>query len=160
MSDHNPNGDDDWDNPMHRIGYGRGDDNADGLKHGRRNDDSNMGHESVPYKPRVTQAYSMIDPNRIINVGESKVEPTVPMHAVEILSVKDIVHRLVERNLQAWKALPEKIRDAMMERPQNFQLIPTKNPKADDFDYSIGYSGTVWRYHPTALVWMIADIIQ
>ena len=140
MSDHDPNGDDDWDNPMHRIGYGRGDD--------------------AQPKPRVTQPYSMIDPNRIINVGEKKVEPTVPMYAVEILSIKDIVHRLVERNLQAWKALPEKIRDAMMERPQDFQLIPTKNPKADDFDYCIGYSGTVWRYHPTALVWVINDIMR
>lgn len=125
-----------------------------------RNDDSNMGHESVPHKTRVTQAYSFIDPQRIVNVGESKVEPTVPMYAVEILTVKDIVHRLVERNLQAWKALPEKIRDAMMEQPQDFQLIPAKNPQVGDFDYNILYSGTVWRYHSTALVWVIADLIR
>jgi hypothetical protein len=87
-------------------------------------------------------------------------EPTQPMEAVEILSVKDIVHRLIERNLQAWKAIPEKIRDAMMDRPQNFQLVPTKNLKGDDFDYSILYNGTVWRYHPTALVWVISDIVR
>lgn len=124
-------------NPMHQIGYGRGDDAS-----------------PVQHKPRVTQAYSFV------NTGERRVDPTVPMHAVEILTVKDIVHRLVERNLQAWKALPEKIRDAMMEHPQNFQLIGNKNPKGEDFDYNIVYSGTVWRYHPTALVWVIADIIQ
>lgn len=163
MSDHDPNGDDDWDNPMHRIGYGRGDDNADGLKHGRRNDDSNMGHESVPYKPRATQPYSMIDPNRIVNVGASTVEPTVPMHAVEILSVKDIVHRLIERNLQAWKALPEKIRDAMMERPQEFQLIGNKEyngTSKENFDYDILYNGTVWRYNGAGVNWVIANIVR
>ncbi len=110
--------------------------------------------------PRKTQAYSFVDPQRIVNVGASTVEPTIPMQAVELLTVKDIVHRLVERNLQAWKALPEKIRDAMMEHPQNFQLIPAKNPQVGDFDYSIVYSGTVWRYHATALVWVISDIIQ
>ena len=87
-------------------------------------------------------------------------EPTVPMHAVEILTVKDIVHRLIERNLQAWKALPEKIRDAMMERPQEFHLIPTKNPKEGDFDYSILYNGTVWRYHALHINWVISDIVR
>lgn len=154
MSDHDPNGDDDWANPMTRIGHGRGDDYQDGLKHGRRNDDSNMGHESVSVKPRVTQAYSFV------NTGDHRVEPTVPMHAVETLTVKDIVHRLIERNLQAWKALPEKIRDAMMERPQDFQLIPAKTAKDSDFDYSILYNGTVWRYHNTQLNWIIVDIIR
>lgn len=128
-------------NPMHKIGYGRGDDNT------------------VP-QSRKTQAYSFINPQRVVNVGEKKMDPTVPMQAVENLTIKEIVHRLIERNLQAWKALPEKIRDAMMERPQEFQLIPTKNPKADDFDYSILYNGTVWRYHPTQLSWIIADIVR
>ncbi len=119
---------DDDSNPMHRIGHGRGDDHV------------------------------QIMPARVVNVGERKVEPTVPMHAVEVLTVKDIVHRLIERNLQAWKALPEKIRDAMMERPQEFHLIPTKNPKAEDFDYSILYNGTIWRYHALHISWVIADI--
>jgi len=131
MSDHDPNGDEDfYDNPLHRIGYGRGDDHVE------------------------------IMPARVINVGEKKMEPTVPMHAVEILTVKDIVHRLIERNLQAWKALPEKIRDAMMERPQEFHLIPTKNPKEGDFDYSILYNGTVWRYHALHINWVISDIVR
>ena len=146
MSDHDPNGDDDFlKKPMSRIGYGRGDD---------------VANQPIQYKPRMTQAYSMIDPQRVVNVGEKTVDPTIPMHAVENLTIKDIVHRLIERNLQAWKALPEKIRDAMMERPQEFQLIPTKSPKESDFDYSILYNGTVWRYHPTQLNWIIADIVR
>lgn len=150
MSDHDPNGDDDWANPMHRIGHGRG-------------DDSNMGHESVPNKPRVTQPYSVIDPNRIVNVGGSKVDPTVPMHAVETLTIKDIVHRLIERNLQAWKALPEKIRDAMMERPQDFQLVGSKDFNSslkEGFDYDIMYNGTVWRYNSVGVNWVIANIVR
>lgn len=131
-------GDDDS-NPMHAFGHGRGDD----------------------YKPRRTQAYSFVDPQRIVNVGESKVEPTQPMEAVpEIMSVKDVVHRLVERNLQAWKALPEKIRDRMLESPQDFQLVPAKRVKDSDFDWAILYNGTVWHYHTTAVVWMIHDILR
>lgn len=117
-------------------------------------DDFRGGH------PRVTQAYSFVNPQRIVNVGESKViEPTVPMEAVEILTVKDIMHRLVERNLQAWKALPESVRDRMLDRPQDFQLIANETRKEGDFDYNIVYSGTVWRYHNTALVWMIHKLL-
>lgn len=117
------------DNPMHRIGYGRGDDH-----------------------------HVQIMPARVINVGEHKVEPTIPMEAVEIISVKDIVHRLVERNLQAWRALPEKIRDRMLERPQDFQLVPAKERKDGDFDWDILYSGTVWHYSGAKVAWLIQDI--
>lgn len=131
-------GDDDS-NPMHAFGHGRGDD--------------------VP-KPRRTAAYSFVDPQRIVNVGDSKLEPTQPMEAVEMTTVKDIIHRLVERNLQAWKALPEKIRDKMLERPQDFQLIGNKSAKSGDFDYDILHNGTVWRYHNTAVVWVIQDILR
>lgn len=138
MSDHDPNGDDDFltrgphyhdddSNPQSRLGYGRGDDH------------------------RV-----QIMPIRMI--GEKKVEPTVPMEAVELLSVKDIIHRLVERNLQAWRALPEKVRDRMLERPQDFQLIPAKDRKEGDFDWDILYAGTVWHYHGSKLVWLLQDI--
>lgn len=136
----------DSDNPLHHIGYGRGDDVA--------------SRPPPPPRPRMTQAYSFINPDKIVNVGDDTVDPTIPMHTVENLTVKDLVHRLIERNLQAWKALPEKIRDAMMERPQEFQLIPTKLPKEGDFDYSILYNGTIWRYHPTQLSWNIFDIVR
>lgn len=135
--------DDDDDNPMHRIGYGRGDDYA-----------------PLPPKPRVTQAYSFVEPKKIINVGGNVVDPTVPMEAVEILTVKDIMHRLVERNLQAWKALPESVRDRMLDSPQDFQLISNDARKEGDFDYNIVYSGTVWRYHNTALVWTIHKLLR
>lgn len=118
----------DDDNPMHRIGYGRGDDHV------------------------------QIMPARIVSVGERKVEPTVPMEAVELLTVKDIIHRLVERNLQAWRALPEKIRDRMLERPQDFQLVAANDRKEGDFDWDIAYKGTIWRYNGTKVVWVLYDL--
>lgn len=118
------------DNPMHRIGHGRGDDHH-------------------------VQAM----PIRVLNKETSKVEPTQPMESVESLSVKDIVHRLVERNLQAWRNLPEKIRDRMLERPQDFQLVGAKRLKEGEFDWAIQYNGTVWQYHVTAMMWYIHDII-
>ena len=136
-------------NPMHRFGYGRGDDVS--------------SQPPPPPKPRVTQAYSMIDPSRIVNLGEPKVDPTIAMHTVENLTVKDLVHRLIERNLQAWKALPEKIRDAMMERPQEFQLIGNKeyiSTSKENFDYDILYNGTVWRYSGAGVNWVISNIVR
>jgi len=114
----------DDDNPMHNIGYGRGDDYV-----------------------RAPLLKEKVDDD---------------LHG-EVLSVKEIVHCLIERNLQAWKALPEKIRDAMMDRPQDFQLIgnaSNKNTKSGEFDYCILYSKTVWRYHPISLVWVISDIVR
>lgn len=122
---------DDGTNPMHSFGHGRGDDNH-------------------------VQAM----PIRVINSGDSTLEPTQPMEVVETLTVKDIMHRLVERNLQAWKALPEHVRDRMLERPQDFQLIANKNRKEGDFDYNILHNGTVWRYHTTAVQWVLQDIVR
>ena len=133
MSDHDPNGDDDWANPMTRIGYGRGDDQAP------------------------------IHPIRVINVGGKAMEPTVPMEAVEILNVKDIIHRLVERNLQAWRALPEAVRDRMIERPQDFRLVGNKmynHSSKENFDYDIVYNGTLWRYNGAGVCWVIADVVR
>lgn len=119
---------DDDDNPMHRIGYGRGDDH-----------------------------HVQVMPIKV--VGEAKLEPTQPMEAVETLTVKDIIHRLVERNLQAWRNLPEKIRDRMLERPQDFQLVANKQRKEGEFDYNIQYNGTIWRFNASALVWILQDIV-
>lgn len=137
----------DDDNPLHKIGYGRGDDAAE-------------EYAKLQQKPRLTQAYSFINPQRVVNVGEQAVEPTVEMIAMETLTVKDVIHRLIERNLQAWRALPERVRDRIIERPQDFQLIGNTNRKEGDFDYNILYNGTVWRYHPTALVWTIQEVVR
>lgn len=118
------------DNPMHRIGHGRGDDH-----------------------------HVQVMPIKVIDKGTSNVEPTQPMEAMDQLTVKDIIHRLVERNLQAWRNLPEKIRDRMLERPQDFQLIGNKNRKEGEFDYNILYNGTIWRYSGTAVMWVLQDIV-
>lgn len=93
----------------------------------------------------------------------STVEPTIPMDAVELLTVKDIIHRLVERNLQAWRALPEAVRDRMLERPQDFRLVGNKlynGASKENFDYDIVYNGTLWRYNGAGVNWVLADIIR
>ena len=129
MSDKEPDS-----NPLHNIGYGRGDD-----------------------YPRKSQSYSFVSTERNTK-SSTEVQPKV--EPVENLSVKDLINRLIARNLQAWLAFPENIKNAIMERPQDFQLIPAKNIKPGDFDYDILYNGTIWRYHNTAIVWMIHDIVR
>lgn len=115
-------------------------------------------------EPRKTVSYSFVSPDRIVNIEEDKkVEPTIPMAAVnllaaEVLTVKNIVHRLLERNLKAWRALPESIRDRMLDRPQDFNLIGNKLTPGD-FDYDILYNGTVWRYNVINSCWLIQEII-
>lgn len=122
-------------NPMHSIGYGRGDD----------------------YVPKKTQSYSFVDPDRIIS---DKVNTPSKVDPIENLTTKEVVTQLIERNLQAWKSLPTTIRTAFLERPQDFQLIPSKSPKLEDCDYDILYNGTVWRYSAKFSVWAIIDIVR
>ena len=137
-------------NPMHRIGYGRGDDVST--------------LPSQP-KPRVTQAYSIIDSQRIIAVGESKVEPTVPMQAVsqedfKTLSVRDVISRLIERNVTAWKALPLSVRAAMVDRAHDFQFLPVVTVKEGDLDLNILYNGVVWKYRADYGQWVIFELVR
>ena len=105
-----------------------------------------------------------IMPAKIVNVGENKViEPTVPMDAVEVLNVKDVVHRLIERNLQAWRALPEAIRDKILDSPQDFQFPANKtynSRSSENFDYDIVYRGVLLRYNGAGVNWVVADIIR
>lgn len=106
------------------------------------------------------QRYSYISPDRItpdkiIPVGEAKIEP------VENMSIKDVVTLLIEGNIQAWKVLPASVRNAIIERPQDFQLIPNKSIKSSvDHDYDILYNGTLWKYEHSAKAWIISDIIR
>jgi hypothetical protein len=144
-------------NPMHRIGYGRGDDVT-----------------TLPsqHKPRMTQSYSFIDPQRVVNVGESKVEPTVPMQAIsqsmqavsqeefQTLSVRDVISRLIERNVTAWKSLPLSVRGAMVERAHDFQFIPNSSLKEGELDINILYNGVVWKYRAEYGQWVIHELIR
>lgn len=136
MSDHDPNGDDNF------------------RRHFVPQDE-----DEVPvHHPRKTAAYSFIDPDRIVNVGEKKVEPTQPMEAVDKpLTVRDVISRLIEVNSGAWVSLPQSMKDALIDRPKDFQFVdsflgsqPT-TPK-------ILYNGVLLRFNRS--YWEVEKIIR
>ncbi len=122
--------DEDDSNPMHKMGYGRGDD-------------------AIPTSRR-TQAYSFVLPK----TGEKKVEPTQP--SPDTLTVKDVITKLIEANSEAWARLPTSVKDALIERPQDFQFI-TVSPGGRDL-VNILYNGVVLRY--TGNLWAIDKIVR
>lgn len=124
-------------NPMHKFGHGRGDHN-----------------------PKHTAAYSFVDPQRVIQVGDSKVEPTQPMEAVDKpLTVRDVINRFIEADVQAWKALPPSVRDALLDRPQDFQLIGSFPNRAGGLGFSILYNGVVMK-QDNAGTWVVDKIVR
>jgi len=106
----------DDDNPMHKIGHGRGDDTL---------------------------------------MQTTKIDTTVAMEVVEVLTVKDVIARLIEPHTQAWKDLPKSVRDAMLDRPQSFQLRVGIGAAPD-----IVYNGTVWRHWNDKYTWSILNILK
>jgi hypothetical protein len=124
----------DDDNPMHKIGHGRGDD----------------------YSPRKTSAYSFVQP------PEKKLEPTQPMQAVDVpLTVKDVISRLIEVDSVAWRGLPQSVKDALIERPQDFQFVPAppKPGTTSLVTVSILYNGVVLRYDYNGS-WVLDRIVR
>jgi hypothetical protein len=146
MSDHDPNGDDDF------------------LRYGRR-DDSNMGHESVPARHK-TVAYSFVDgkevpmtsrPARempavqatpIVSVNAA-LAPTEEMVAVPLptkpLDVKAVVSNLIEKDIEAWKRLPTSVRDLMLKTPEKFSFYEFTGT-GEDLTPDIIYGGVRFRY--------------
>jgi hypothetical protein len=126
--------DQDDSNPMHRIGHGRGDD----------------------YSPRKTSAYSFVQP------PEKKVEPTQPMEAVaKALTVRDVITRLIEVDGAAWRGLPQSMKDALIERPQDFQFLPgsPKSGTTELVTVDILYNGVVLRYTYNGS-WVVDRIVR
>lgn len=118
-------------NPMHKIGYGRGDD----------------------YSPRKTSAYSFVQP------PEKKVEPTQPMDTVATsLTVRDVISKLIEPSSEAWARLPQSMKDAMIDRPQDFQFIA---PSSGSTVYIL-YNGCVLRYMGASSIsaWVLDKIVR
>lgn len=135
MSDHDPNGDDAFLRRPRTIFASDDDDNPmHRISYGRGDD---MKAETAP------------------GVGK-KVETIIAMEVVNILTVKDIILQLIEPHTQAWKDLPKSVRDAMMDRPQNFQLRPL--PARPNGTPDIVYNGTVWRHWSDKYIWSILEI--
>jgi hypothetical protein len=120
-------------NPMHSIGHGRGDTPS-----------------SMP-SVRKTAVYSFVEPRKT----ESK--NAIPAIEMKTLTVKDVIAQLIEKDIIAWKSLPKSVREALMERPAEFQIIENL---MNDLSLNILYNGAVWRWMPNINHWVIHEIVR
>jgi len=111
-------------NPMHSIGYGRGD------------DESRSVYSFIPGKDKTLEAMDSVS---------------------KPLTVKDVISRLIEVNAGAWATIPQSMKDAMIERPQDFQFI---NPVSDTGRQlpNILYNGVVLRHGGHG--WVLDKIVR
>lgn len=118
-------------NPMHKIGYGRGDDAPQPVR-------------------RMTAAYSFVEPR----VEQKKPQPTVimdePLAPVEKkvtpTDMNKIMFELVERDFDAWMRLPDSVRKLMVTCPQDFTLHSTDGgvPHVIHCGVEFAFDGGVW----------------
>jgi hypothetical protein len=118
-------------NPMHRIGYGRGDDAV-----------NQPGHPVS----RKTMAYSFVAPKG----GVSAVAPTEEMVAQPTQvpgSVKNLISLLIEKDVDAWRALSDEVRTQLMELPGTYTLISNEKtgvPNLNINNVELRWNGTDW----------------
>lgn len=118
--------------------------------------------EKKPFEkqPLVERSqYSFVEPQKIVNVGESKMETKAPPE-MKTLTIKSVVSDLIEKDLLAWKHLPQSVRDAMMERPADFQFIKCFLETGTNVDFNILHNGTIWRWKPAIKCWVLEDIVR
>lgn len=101
----------------------------------------------------VREFPSVITPDNVVIIGDKvmqqstqpmEVAPTVEMKSVaevKPLTVKDVISRLLEVDIQAWKALPSSVREMLMECPTHFEFV-----KGLDVLPDIKYHGVVLRW--------------
>lgn len=93
---------------------------------------------------RHTMAYSIVDSEEArrrhggtASAKLAEIAPTEMMQAVvpqvpviinstETTTVRTIVSQLIERDVNAWTALPQEVRDMMLSAPSTFTIIPNK----------------------------------
>lgn len=84
-----------------------------------------------------------------------------PVEAVQSsLTVQDVITRLIEDNVVAWKALPLAIRVSLIETPNKFIFINKENLiKVGDLSFNIQYNGVTFRFSSKLSAWVIEDIV-
>ena len=86
-------------------------------------------------------------------------DKTISMSIVDpVLTVKEIVSRLIEKDLQAWTALPDRVRNLILDRPAEFTLGLPLTPDKPGVVPTISYKGVKFRYNPNSVLWAIDDI--
>jgi len=114
MSDHDPNGNDDFRNK--RVNFGQPKYDLSATQPMRKN----------------TMMYSMVDAEEAKrrHGGSSQVSGTAPteeMPALEelhITTVKMIVSQIIENDIRAWTSLPASMKDLLLAQPELFTLVP------------------------------------
>ena len=106
-----------------------------------------------PMRPRMhTMTYSFVEPSE----QRPKVDTTVEMHAV-IDSVKTVITDLIERNVEAWRALPLTIRDKMIREPQKFSFVWDQAKCGVNGPPKILYNGVMIWYSGQ---WLVDTIVE
>lgn len=118
-----------------------------------RNDDSNMGHESVPIpttpmRPRFkTMAYSIVDPEEARKRhGGTALAPTEEMKAIEPMTVRRVISSILETDMRAWKALPTTVQELLLSSPTSFQFHEFQQSASLPLVPDIIYNGVRLRY--------------
>ena len=76
-------------------------------------------------------------------------------------TVQEIVSTLIERNIKAWCALPVSVRVLMIDKPEQFLLVPSGKPIKDgDCHVNIVFNGTIWRYSDYKSSWILDEILK
>lgn len=96
--------------------------------------------------PRKTMAYSFVDPN----VRRTAVAPTEEMVAQPVRipgSVKALVSELIEKDVEAWRALPAEVRSTLMDLPGTCLLVPNEKTNIPNLiinGVELRCNGTEW----------------
>lgn len=79
------------------------------------------------------------------------------------LTLQDVITRLLEKRIEAWKTLPFSVRKVMLERPQDFQFVDRGVCKENDFPFDIIYANMVWRCKSNSTYgiyeWILQDLL-
>ena len=79
------------------------------------------------------------------------------------LTIKDVIVKLIEKYPDAWLALPESIRQKMMDYPHDFKFITNFTSKVNSVGIRIQYKNVVMGYNYSSNdngFWSIFDIIN
>ena len=77
------------------------------------------------HNPRKTMAYSFVDPT----ARRTALAPTEEMVAQPLRipgTVKSLVSELIEKDVEAWRALPVEVRSTLMDMPGACLIVPNE----------------------------------
>jgi hypothetical protein len=105
---------------------------------------------------RHTQAYSFV----YSDIQDKKMQTTQAIETTQKpLTVRDVITRLIEADVHAWKGLPQSVRDALLDRPQDFQFNGSLPTVPGGLVFTILYNGVVIKQTSNG-VWVVDKIVR